>query len=118
MRSETSNNTEAVYVETVPVKEVFQGQTIWEGEVEVFDLPDSSEVDRIYAWSYETDQVDQRKRTVTVLHVPPITSPELAVRAAIVREREGKPLKSVADQNCRRAKPKAGSCQCASLMRN
>ena len=34
-------NSEAVYVETVPVKEVFQGQTVWEGEVEVFDLPDS-----------------------------------------------------------------------------
>jgi hypothetical protein len=84
-------NTEPVYVETVPVKEVFQGQTVWAGEVEVFDLPDSSEAGRIYAWSYETDQVDQPKRTVTVLHVPPITSPELAVRAAIVkdyRERE------------------------------
>lgn len=84
-------NTEPVYVETVPVKEVFQGQTVWEGEVEVFDLPDSSEADRIYAWAYETDRVDQPKRTVTVLHVPPITSPELAVRAAIVkdyRERE------------------------------
>ena len=28
-------HTEPVYVETVPVKEVFQGQTVWEGEVEV-----------------------------------------------------------------------------------
>jgi hypothetical protein len=44
-------NTEPVYVETVPVKEVFQGQTVWEGEVEVFDLPDPQKADRIYAWS-------------------------------------------------------------------
>ena len=32
---------EAIYVETVPVKEVFQDQVVWEGEVEVFDLTDS-----------------------------------------------------------------------------
>ena len=43
--------------------------------------------------SYETDQVDDPKRTVTGLRVHPVTSPELAVRAAIVkdyREREEK----------------------------
>lgn len=84
---------EPVYVETVPVKETWEGQTVWEGEVEVFDLPDLTEADRIYAWAYETGNVDQPKRTVTVLHVPPVTSPEKAVRASIVkdyREREEK----------------------------
>jgi hypothetical protein len=79
-------NAEPVYVETVPVKEVFQGQTVWEGEVEVFDLADFDQTTRIYAWSYEAEEVDQPKRTVTVLHVPPVTSPELAVRAAIVKD--------------------------------
>jgi hypothetical protein len=39
-------NVEPVYVETVPVKEMFQGQTVWEGEVEVFDIPESPEADR------------------------------------------------------------------------
>jgi hypothetical protein len=77
---------EPIYVETVPVKEVFQGQTVWEGEVEVFDLADAENASRVYAWAYETDQVDEPKRTVTVLHVPPVTSPELAVRASIVRD--------------------------------
>jgi hypothetical protein len=71
-------HTEPVYVETVPVKEVFQGQTVWEGEVEVFD--------RIYAWAHETDNVDQPRRTVTVLHVAPVLSPELAVRASILQD--------------------------------
>jgi len=28
---------ESAHVETVPVVETFQGQTVWEGEVEVFD---------------------------------------------------------------------------------
>lgn len=83
-------HTEPVYVETVPVKEVFQGQTVWEGEVEVFDLPDLPDADRIYAWAHETDNTDQPRRTVTVLHVPPVLSPELAVRASIIQDyREG-----------------------------
>lgn len=79
-------NTEPIHVETVPVTEKFQDQIVWEGEVEVFDLTDSAEANRVYAWSYETDEVDEPKRTVTVLHVPPVTSPELAVRASIVRD--------------------------------
>lgn len=80
------HGTDAIHVATVPIKEEFQGQTVWEGEVEVFDLPDSTEADRVYAWAYETDEVDTPKRMVTVLHVPPVTSPELAVRASIVRD--------------------------------
>jgi hypothetical protein len=91
MRYATATTQSLCTSKLVPVKEVFQGQTVWEGEVEVFDLADFDQATRIYAWSYETDEVDQPKRTVTVLHVPPITSPELAVRAAIVkdyRERE------------------------------
>ncbi len=79
-------HTEPIYVETVPVKEEFQGQTVWEGEVEVFDLTDFTDADRVYAWAYETDDVDQPKRTVTVLHTPPVTSPQMAVRASIVRD--------------------------------
>jgi hypothetical protein len=79
-------NVEPVYVETVPVKEMFQGQTVWEGEVEVFDIPESPEADRIYAWSHETDRVDEPRRTVTVLHIPPVTSAEMAVRASIIQD--------------------------------
>jgi len=79
-------HTEPIFVETVPVKEEFQGQTVWEGEVEVFDLTDYADASRVYAWAYETDDVDQPKRTVTVLHTPPVTSPQMAVRASIVRD--------------------------------
>lgn len=79
-------HTEPVYVETVPIKELFQGQTVWEGEVEVFDLPDSPNADRVYAWAHETDNVDQPKRTVTVLHIPPVTSSQKAVQASIIQD--------------------------------
>jgi hypothetical protein len=74
---------EATHRESVPVKEVFQGQTIWDGVVEVFDLIDHPKTHRVYAWKHGTDSGD---RHVTVLHIPPAVSPETAVRAAIVQE--------------------------------
>jgi hypothetical protein len=69
----------------VPIKEVFQGKTVWEGIVEVFELKNHPKAEKVYAWSYETDN-PKKARHVTVLHVGPITSPLLAVRAAIVQE--------------------------------
>ena len=80
------HGSEATHVETVPIKEMFQGQTVWEGEVEIFDLRDHPKASRIYAWSHETDDADKPKRHVTVLHVPPVTSPELAVRASMIQD--------------------------------
>jgi hypothetical protein len=79
-------HTEPVYVESVPIKEVFQGQTVWEGDVEVFDLPDSPDADRVYAWAHDTDNTDEPRRTVTVLHIPPVTSPQKAVQASIIQD--------------------------------
>src|SRR5882757_128722 len=76
----------ASHVETVPVKEVHQGQTVWEGDVEVFDLEDHPQAPRAYAWSHHIDDTSERKRYVAVLHIPPVTSPETAVKAAIVQE--------------------------------
>jgi len=74
----------ATHVESVPVKETFQGKTVWEGIVEVFELHGHPKAPRAYAWSHDTD--GPRKRHVTVLHVGPITSALEAVRASIVQE--------------------------------
>lgn len=76
---------ESKHVDSVPIKEVFQGRTVWEGIVEVFDLIGHQKANRLYAWAYETDNPKKPKH-VTVLHIGPITSPLLAVRAAIVQE--------------------------------
>jgi hypothetical protein len=76
----------ATHVETVPVKEMFQGQTVWEGKVEVFDLHDHPRASRVYAWSHETDDADNPRRHVTVFHTPPVTSPVKAVQALIVSD--------------------------------
>ena len=75
---------ESKHSESVPVKEVYQGEAIWDGVVEVFELSGHPEAKRAYAWSYETD--DGKRRSIAVLHVPPIDSPAAAVQAAIVKE--------------------------------
>lgn len=78
------HGTDATHVESVTVKETFQGKTVWEGIVEVFDLHGHPKAPRVYAWSHATDS--PKERHVTVLHVGPITSAVEAVRAAIVQE--------------------------------
>lgn len=77
---------ESEHIESVPIKETFQGKTVWDGVVEVFDLKGHPKAPRAYAWSHETDDPQNPTRNVTVLHLPPIDSPLAAVRAAIVQE--------------------------------
>jgi hypothetical protein len=77
---------ESKHLESVPVKETFQGRTVWEGIVEVFTLRGHAKTSRLYAWVHDTEDPQNPKRHVTVLHIPPVISPVLAVRAAIVQE--------------------------------
>ena len=74
----------AKWVESVVVIETFQDQTVWEGEVQVFDIHGHPTATRCYAWSHETDEGNQR--FVAVLHKGPVDSPQKAVRAAIADE--------------------------------
>jgi hypothetical protein len=75
---------EATHVESMAVKEEFEGRTVWEGIVEVFDLIGHPTATRVYAWAHDTN--GKKKRHVTVLHAGPVDSPRAAVRAAIVQE--------------------------------
>ena len=77
---------EATHVESVPVKETFKGETVWEGIVEVFELTGHATAHRVYAWAHETDDPQKPVRHVTVLHLHPIKSAQDAVRAAILQE--------------------------------
>jgi hypothetical protein len=79
---------EATFVESVPVRETFQGQAVWEGEVQVFDVTGHPTAKRCYAWSHATEGT--KRRFVVVLHVPPIDSPIAAVRASIVADAKKK----------------------------
>ena len=79
----------AILAQSVPVKETFGGETVWEGVVHVFKLTGHPKATQAYAWSSPIDGSDKR-RFFAVLHVPPITSPVDAVRAAIVAEQRAK----------------------------
>jgi hypothetical protein len=78
---------ESRHVESVAITEQFNGVTVWDGDVQVFDLMDCPEADRAYAWSYPTE--GERRRFVVVLHKPPVDSPHKAVQAAIASEYRG-----------------------------
>ncbi len=76
----------STHIKSVPVTETFKGDVIWDGIVEVFELHGHPKATHAYAWSHETDNPDQPKRSVTVLKIPPAVSPESAVRVSIMQE--------------------------------
>jgi hypothetical protein len=65
------------HIESAPVHEVFKDKTVWQGNVEVFELTGHSKAKRCYGWSY-----GQPEEFITVLEIPPVTSPETAVKVA------------------------------------
>src|SRR6266516_3003849 len=57
---------ESLHVESVAVKEVFEGQTVRESKVEVFDLVGHRQAKRAYAWSYRDGN---QNKTFAVLEI-------------------------------------------------
>jgi len=78
------HNCGAKYRETVPVHEVFQGKTVWQGDVEVFDLFGHLMARRCFAWAHREGPDDRGERFVTVLAIPPVNSARTAVQASIL----------------------------------
>ena len=70
----------AKHLESVVVVETFRGKTVWEGVVEVFALLGHPTAKRAYGWNIGTDSAAQY---TAVLELPPVTSPNTAVQAAI-----------------------------------
>ncbi|TMA32908.1 MAG: hypothetical protein E6J79_18610 [Deltaproteobacteria bacterium] len=75
---------ESSHLRSARVQEVFEGQTVWEGVVEVFALKGHPKAGLAYAWSCETD--DGGRRYVAVLGVHPIKTAQDAVRVSIAAE--------------------------------
>ena len=76
---------QATFREVVTVTERFEGQTVWEGDVHVFDLQGHPAASLCYAWASPMEGSEKQK-FYAVLHIPPVTSPLEAVRASIVRD--------------------------------
>ena len=90
----------ALHVDTEAVVEVFRGQVMWEGVVEIFDLQRHPKAKRAYGW--ETGEGKEAKYTA-VLEIPPVISSNTAVRAAIAAEAHAtiKDLESVPESELR-----------------
>ena len=76
----------ATHSESVPVKEVFNGQTVWDGIVEVFHLEGHPKTNKVYAWLHDTGDPNKPIQHVTVLHIHPALTPLTAVRSFIMQE--------------------------------
>ena len=77
---------EAMFIEEVFVVERFGVEVVWSGCVSVFDLKGHPKAVRAYAWSSPMGG-SKKRRHRSVLHVPPVDSPQAAVRASIAQDR-------------------------------
>lgn len=73
---------EASHTRTEAVREVINGQVMWEGNVEVFAIVGHDRALRCYAWGHLHE--DGRWEVTTVLAIPPVVSAQSAVLAAFV----------------------------------
>lgn len=79
----------AIHRETIHVHEKLNAETIWEGDVEVFELKGHPDADRCYAWAHHEHGASgavinsENLRLITVLGKRPVDSPSMAVRTAI-----------------------------------
>jgi hypothetical protein len=79
---------ESTWLHSVPVVEKHDGQTVWDGEVQVFAVTGHPKATRAYAWSH--GGAPGKRRFHVVLGLPPVDSAQAAVQAAIVSDFKGK----------------------------
>lgn len=66
--------------------ETFQGETVWDGEVQVFELHGHPDAARAYAWSHATESDDAKRRFVAVLEIAPVRDAVTAVCVSIAAD--------------------------------
>jgi hypothetical protein len=88
---ERMHHCQVVFLEDAAVVEKFGDETVWSGIVSVFLVKGHPQADKCYAWSSPIEGSTKR-RYYAVLHVPPVDSPEKAVKAAIVHDHKAKKI--------------------------
>jgi len=74
---------QAPSLEDMAVVERFGEETIWGGAVSVSLIEGHPQTDKYCAWS-SLIEGSKKRQYYAILHIPPIDSPEKAVRASIV----------------------------------
>jgi hypothetical protein len=81
LKIESAHGCSATWRQSVPVHELLDGKTAWEGYVEVFDLIGHPKATTSYGWfSGEPEEF------ITVLESPPVSDAESAVKMNIARQ--------------------------------
>ena len=71
----------ACHIETVRIREVIGKVAWWDGDVGIYEITGNPKAKRCYALS---TPVAGYPKTTTVLQIPPVDSPQAAVRSVIV----------------------------------
>jgi len=58
---ESQHGGKAIFVTKLAVKETFEGKTVWDGVVHIFDLHSNAKSTRAYAWSGPIEGSDKRR---------------------------------------------------------
>ncbi len=69
------------------VTETFDGNEIWSGDVEIFQLEGHPKANVAYGWAWKDG--DEEIQYIGILKVPPVASPLDAVKAAIASHQFG-----------------------------
>ena len=77
---------ESTWLHSVPVVQSHEGESVWDGEVQVFAVTGHAKATRAYAWSHNSAPGKRRFRVV--LGLPPVDSAQAAVRVAVASEFE------------------------------
>jgi hypothetical protein len=77
---------EAQWLRSEHVVEEWRGETVWEGDVQIFAIKGHPKAELAYAWSYQTE--DGKARSTAILGEGPVGSAGDAVRAAVVMGHE------------------------------
>lgn len=85
--AEHLHSCKATSIEDVAVIENFGDQTVWNGIVHVFKIEGNPKADTCYAWSSPI-RGSKKRRYYAVLKIPPVDSPEKAVRVSIIQDRK------------------------------
>jgi hypothetical protein len=84
------HGTHSKWLKSIYVFESYQGKTVWEGDVELFELTNHPTAKRCYAWS---NQDPESQPMTPVLELPPVNNASDAVKVYIVtQQNKGKPL--------------------------
>jgi len=79
-----------IHIASVPVSETLNDCEAWDGMVELFMLSGHPEAKTIYAWTDHASDPDTPSRHVTVLHLPPVDSPQAAVKVVMAGTRQSR----------------------------